>query len=163
LGQGEIDNSQFDQAKIFGVSAAAALYRLTALEKIADNGHYFDELMFMYKEDCDLSYRLYLAGFKAKLAGRALAYHDRSIFGRGETNFKIALNRRNKSQQNKRWSFLNQNIIFLKYWRVQNWREKIAIIWRELKMLLFALLFEQYLLKEVANLWKLRNKIKYYS
>lgn len=148
---------------IIGVSGAAAIYRLSALEKVKRNGQYFDELMFMYKEDCDLAYRLFLAGFKAKCVGNSIIYHDRSGGGRGENDLAVVLNRKNKSRPVKRLSFLNQQIIFIKYWRLQSPANKIAIIWFELKMLIFILLVEPYLLKELINLYKIRHKIIRYE
>lgn len=151
------------EGDIIGVSGAAAIYRLSSLEKVKRGGQYFDELMFMYKEDCDLAYRLFLAGFKAKCVDAAVVYHDRSSGGRGEDNLAVAKNRRNKSRRAKGWSFLNQQIIFLKYWRLQSLTNKMAIIWFEFKMLVFILLVEPYLLKELFNLNKIRYKIIRYD
>lgn len=144
---------------IIGPSGAGAFYRLSALEKIKQGSQYFDELMFMYKEDCDLAYRLFLAGFKSKCAYNSIIYHDRSNGGMGEGNIDIVLNRKNKSRQIKKWSFLNQQIIFLKYWKIQNFSNKLVIIWYEIKILIFVLLFERYLLKEFYQLYKIRQDV----
>ena len=160
--EGESANSSCG-GDIIGVSGAAAIYRLSALEKVKRAGQYFDELMFMYKEDCDLAYRLFLAGFRAKCVDAAIVYHDRSSGGQGEDNLTVVLNRKNKSRRAKGWSFLNQQIIFLKYWRLQNFPNKMAIIWFEFKMLVFILLVEPYLLKELLNLNKIRHKILRYD
>jgi len=149
--------------EIIGVSGASAIYRLSALEKVEQAGQYFDELMFMYKEDCDLAYRLFLEGFKSKCVGDSIIYHDRSSYGIGEDNLAVVLNRKNKSRQVKQLSFLNQQIIFIKYWRLQGFRNKIAIIWFELKMLVFILFFETYLFKELVNLSKISHKIIRYK
>jgi GT2 family glycosyltransferase len=149
--------------EIIGVSGASAIYRLSALEKVKRNGQYFDELMFMYKEDCDLAYRLFLAGFKSKCVCDSIIYHDRSSGGMGESNLAVALNRKNKSRQAKRWSFLNQQIIFIKYWQKQSWLNKMAVIWFEIKMLVFILFFEPYLFKELVNLSKISHKIIRYK
>jgi len=151
------------QDEIIGPSGACAIYRLSALEKVKRGGQYFDELMFMYKEDCDLAYRLFLAGFKSKCVIEAVAYHDRSSGGIGEDNLAVALNRKNKSRLVKKWSFLNQQIIFIKYWRLQSLADKIAIIRFEFKMLIFVLFFEPYLLKELINLNQIRHKIIRYK
>lgn len=169
LGQGEIDSKQYDNAEILGPSGAAAMYRMSALEKarynpphppLAKGGdQYFDELMFMYKEDCDLAYRLHLAGYKSKLVADAVIYHDRTAYGKGEGDLRVALNRKNKSRQVKKWAFLHQQIIFIKYWKLQSFWNKLAIVWHEIKMIVFILLFEQYLLKELLKLVKLKNEI----
>lgn len=155
IGQGENDKNQFNNIDILGPSGACGMYRIDVLKN-----NVFDELMFMYKEDCDLAYRLNLAGYKSKCVSDAVVYHDRTAQAKGESNFKIALNRKNKSKQVKKWSFLNQQIIFLKYWKSQNFKNKIAIIIYELKIIIFIILFEQYLLKEFIKLWRMRKKIK---
>jgi len=163
IGQGRIDKGQFDEVEIMGPTGAAAMYRLSAIEKVRQNSQYFDELMFMYKEDCDLTYRLFLANFKSKCVPEAVVYHDRTIEAKGESNWQVALNRRKKSKQVKKWSFLNQQIIFIKYWHLQNWLNKLAIIWYQLKMIIFILLFEQYLLLQTKDLFTLKKKIKIYK
>ena len=162
-GQGQIDKGQFDNVKIVGPSGAAAMYRISALEKVKEGDNYFDELMFMYKEDCDLAYRLFLANFKSKCVLEAIIYHDRTAEAKGESDLHVALNRRQKSRQVKKWSFLNQQIVFIKYWRWQNWQNKLAIIWHEIKMIIFILLFEQYLLGQFGKLRKMRKQIKIYK
>ena len=158
VGQGEIDNGQFDKINMLGPSGAIAMYRIEALKKIREGEDFFDELMFMYKEDCDLAYRLFLAGYKSKCVSKSLAYHDRSVEAQGESSLKIALNRRRKGRQAKQWSFLNQHIIFVKYWNLQSTREKLFVAWHGIKMLVFVLLFEQYLLKEYYSLFKIFMK-----
>lgn len=151
------------QNKIIGASGSLAIYRISALEKIKRSGQYFDELMFMYKEDCDLAYRLFLQGFKSACVNQAIIYHDRSGAGAGMADLAVALNRKNKSRRIKQWSFLNQQIIFIKYWRLQSLADKIAIIWFEFKMLAFILFFEPYLFKELINLRKISHKIIKYK
>jgi len=163
LGQGEIDRGQFSNIDILGPSGACALYKIDALKKIEKKGGYFDELMFMYKEDCDLAYRLNLVGYKSKCINNAIAYHDRTVNAKGESDIKIAINRKNKSRQQKKWSFLNQYIIYTKYWSIQNWQNKLAILYYGFKMFIFVLLFEQYLLKEYIKLFEIRNEIIKYK
>lgn len=163
LGQGSVDSQQFNNLTILGPSGAAAMYRISALEKVKQDNLYFDELMFMYKEDCDLAYRLHLAGFKAKCVQDATLYHDRSVKGEGESNLEVVLNRKLKSKQVKEWSFLGQQIIFRKFWHLQNPKEKIAIVWYQIKILIFILLFEQYLLGQLKKLWTIRKQIKIYQ
>lgn len=161
-GEGEKDGANCGE-EIIGPSGACAIYRLSALEKVQQNGQYFDELMFMYKEDCDLAYRLYLAGFKSKCVCDSIIYHDRSIGGIGKGDLAVALNRKNKSRQAKQWAFLNQQIIFIKYWRRQDWLNKLAIIWFEIKILGFIFVFEPYLFKQFITLFKIKSKIITYG
>ena len=165
--QGEVDDkSKQDAKEIFGFTGAATLLNLQALEDVAyanDQGkkEYFDELMFMYKEDGDLSYRLRLADWKIVLAPEAVAYHNRKAASIGETDIKIALNRRNKNRQVKKWSFLNQWILLLKLKNLPFPRGvRLATFWYQFKCLLFIIFFEPYLLKELIKVWQLRPEIK---
>jgi GT2 family glycosyltransferase len=80
IGQGEVDDGRFDGwREVFGVSAAAAVYRRSALADVAQTGEVFDERFFMYKEDVDLAWRLRRAGFTSGVDGSALAWHGRSM------------------------------------------------------------------------------------
>ncbi|MCD4694575.1 hypothetical protein K8R62_04435, partial [bacterium] len=161
-GQGREGVEDLEDLKILGPSGAAGVYRISSLEKIKFNNQYFDELMFMYKEDCDLAYRLFLAGYNSLYVGGALIYHDRTVFGRGENDLKVVLNRKNKNKKVKEWSFLNQHIIFLKFWGVQSFSNKIRVAWFSLKIFVFVLIFERYLLKQYFKLFKIKNNIKKY-
>ena len=163
VGQGEEDNGQCDDIKIIGPSGAAAMYRMNALERVKEKNNYFDELMFMYKEDCDLAYRLSLSGYESECVNNAIVYHDRTVKAKGQGNIKIAINRKSKSKQSKKWSFLHQQIIFIKYWNLQNFKNKLAVILYEIKMIVFILLFEQYLLAQFLELCKIKNSIYIYK
>lgn len=164
--QGEINRAMdFRSEEAFGFTGAAVLFNPKALKDVAFNNgeylEYFDELMFMYKEDCDLSYRLRLAGWKIIFAPLAIAYHDRSVAQVGKTDLKIALNRKSKSIQVKKWSFLNQWILLLKIRKLGfSRRVKFASAWYQFKSLIFVLFFEKYLLKELVKLWSIRSEIQ---
>jgi GT2 family glycosyltransferase len=162
LGQGEIDSGQFDGAGILGPSGAAALYRISALQIAKEDKNFFDENLFMYKEDCDLAYRLHLKGFGSKLAKDAIAYHDRTVFGKGDDNIDIVNARKNKSKRQKAWSFLNQQLIYYKYWCVISWQDKLVLIWRQIETLAFIALFEQFLFAQLVELWTIRKNVKIY-
>jgi len=56
---------------IFYPSGAAVLFRAEALNKVG----LFDERFWMYNEDQDLGWRLWLSGYKIVLAPAALVYH----------------------------------------------------------------------------------------
>jgi N-acetylglucosaminyl-diphospho-decaprenol L-rhamnosyltransferase len=160
LGQGMEDDGKAKSTSILGPSGAAGLFRLSALEKVAitpfgQAAQYFDERFFMYKEDCDLAYRLFLAGYNSCLVPEALVYHDRTtaVSGRGARAFWR--DRQSKSRQIKTWSFRNQHLIFLKYWRKQDFVNKIVISVRIFSMFIFLLILEQYLLKEYPQIARL--------
>ena len=162
--QGEIDTATSKSKEIFGFTGAAVLLDSKALRDVAfDNGNhkeYFDELMFMYKEDCDLSLRLRLAGWKIRLAPRAVVYHDRTASRAGDSLWQIIKNRTGKKRLVKEWSFRGQWLIVLKYAHLSfSFRTKFLIWWYELEIFVFTILFEQYLLKQLFGIWRIRKLI----
>lgn len=162
IGQAKEDEGQFDNVEILGPSGACGLFRISALQKIVEAGQYFDELMFMYKEDCDLAYRLHLAGFKSRCVSEAVVYHDRTVTGKGESYWNIMRARWTKNRREIKWSFMNQQIIYWKYWRIINWREKIVVIFYQIRLLIYILLFEQYLLLSLREMREKCNHAKVY-
>jgi GT2 family glycosyltransferase len=154
-----LKNIDFETVEIIGPSGAAAIYRIKSLEAVKANNKYFDEMMFMYKEDCDLAYRLFLAGYKSKCVSDSLIYHDRTVCGAGEGNINIIKARKSKSKSAKKWSFANQQIIYYKYWKLQNWQNKAMIIWSQIKTFSYLLLFEPFLILEYYKFLKIRKKI----
>jgi len=127
---------------------------MSALNKVKEDGKYFDENMFMYKEDADLAYRLFLQGYGAKIVDKSFIYHDRTT--------KKQNNRSLKSKFARKMSFLNQHIIYIKYFRLQNLNNKIKILIRVLLMFFYILLKERFQLKNYLKLTKnLKNIVKY--
>lgn len=158
LGQGEHDRGIYDSAHIIGPSGAVAMFKIESLDKVKENGQYFDENFFMYKEDCDLAYRLYLKNLKTKLIPSALFYHDRSVSG-GSLSQKIK-NRNKRSKKERAWSFFGQHYLFIKHFSKQKLLAKILIFFYVIKMLIYALIFERFLLKEYKKLYKIiKNKL----
>lgn len=156
LGQGEMDNGQYDIHDILGPSGALAMFRVEALKNIIKNKQYFDERFFMYKEDCDLDYRLYLASYKSTLIPDALAYHDRTVSS-SKGFFNSLKQRKLRRKDLRTYSFLSQHLLFFKYWSVENIVSKLIIIVRIKLLFLFALLFEPFLLSQYRKIW---NSIK---
>jgi GT2 family glycosyltransferase len=71
-GMFELDEGQYDQpAEVLFASAGAGLFRRSIF---LDTGG-FDERFFMYHEDVDFGWRLWLLGFRVITAPRAVAYH----------------------------------------------------------------------------------------
>ena len=157
LGQGLDDSYNFDSLEIIGPSGAAGLFRLTALQKIKENYQYFDEHFFMYREDCDLAYRLFLNNLKTKLVSGAIIYHDRTAVASGHGLWRAVLDRGQKSQQVRLWSHLNQHIIYKKYWRKQNFVNKIFILVRVGLIFIFSLILENFILKNYLLIRKYKN------
>jgi hypothetical protein len=140
LGQGDRDSRIFDSAQILGPSGAAAAFRMTALAAVKSDEGYFDSRMFMYKEDCDLAYRLFLAGYPSKFVPSAIAYHDRSASRFG--------GRKAKSLAIRRWSWQNQRLIWKKYWSQQNLVNRLVIGFYFLAQYVWLSLFEREVLKK---------------
>lgn len=64
---------------VFGVSGALALYRRSALQEVAVNDQYFNPMLFAYKEDVELAWRLRWAGWQAFTIPAAVAHHHREM------------------------------------------------------------------------------------
>ena len=74
------DDGEFDQEDlVFGGCGGAVAYRRTLLEQIG----LFDEDLFMYCEDVDLSWRAQLAGWGCVYAPLAMVHHRLSATGGG--------------------------------------------------------------------------------
>jgi GT2 family glycosyltransferase len=81
-GEMQPDAPPYDRSEeVFGVCAAAALYRRKALEEVALDGDVFDETYFSYIEDVDVDWRLRWAGWHAWYEPAAVALHHRSASG----------------------------------------------------------------------------------
>ena len=146
LGQGESDSGCYDNTKVFGPSGAAALFRLSALDAIIENGQYFDERFFMYKEDCDLAYRLNKAGLKTLFVPQAIMYHDRSAASQGSILATLH-NWRQRSRQTRIWSFVNQHLIFAKHLTNEGLYSHFIVYARIVFYFIFSLILAPFLLK----------------
>lgn len=78
--------------EVFGVCAAAALYR----RELFDDVGLFDDDYFAYYEDVDLAWRARLRGWRAMLVPQAVVYHVHSATGGRGSAFKARLLARNK-------------------------------------------------------------------
>lgn len=66
---------------VFGVTAAAAVYRRSALEEVAVAGAVLPDEFFMYLDDVDLAWRLRLHGYRSLVDHAAVAWHRRGLAG----------------------------------------------------------------------------------
>ena len=109
-GYGTPDRGQFDRdERVFGACGAAALYRRTMLDSIADPGRvYFDDGFFAFGEDLDVAWRAARRGWHAVYRPAAVGYHarggsaesgpgqkkGRALLGRGdEVRYHVLKNR----------------------------------------------------------------------
>ena len=81
-GEGAPDGGQWERSEeVFGVTAAAPLYRMAMLAEVAEGAAQpFDERFFAYIEDVDLDWRMRWLGWKAWYEP-AVAWHHRSATG----------------------------------------------------------------------------------
>lgn len=77
LASGEPASEWTSPHEIFGVSGAAAVYRRAMIDEISDDGQFFDEDFFAYKEDVDVAWRARHLGWKAVYVPAARAVHRR--------------------------------------------------------------------------------------
>lgn len=65
--------------EVFGVSGAAAMYRMSFLHAVAIDGEIFDEDFFAFREDADLAWRGRVMGFRALYSPPAIGHHVRRV------------------------------------------------------------------------------------
>jgi GT2 family glycosyltransferase len=81
---------------VFGVCAAAALYRRAMLEDVRYESSYFDPAFFAYFEDADLAWRAQHRGWKAYLVSGAEGVHVRGASGAEGTRAAKIRSQRNR-------------------------------------------------------------------
>lgn len=148
-GQGETDGNQYDAAReCFGASGAAAMFRRSALEEISyGDDEYFDETIFMYKEDCDIAERLIAIGKPCLYVPGAILWHNRTA----STN----LPRKKRSERERMGSAAHHGWIIAKHWRWFPWGIRARILLREFLRRAFLLFFEPSLF---FRAWKMTRK-----
>ena len=66
--------------EVFGVSGAAAMFRMSFVRDVAlADGQFLDEDFFSYREDADMAWRGRLFGWRAMYVPDALAWHVRTV------------------------------------------------------------------------------------
>lgn len=147
-GHGEKDKGQYDSdGEVFGVDGAAPLYRREMLERIKIDGQYFDQNFFAHKEDVDLAWRAQIAGWKCWYNPQATAIHPR--------HFRPG-HRATISAATRLHAVKNRYLLLLRNESSQGWRrDGIQILWYDLQIALYLLLFEQSSLAAFALVQKL--------
>jgi GT2 family glycosyltransferase len=67
--------------EVFGVTAAAAMYRMSALRQAAVGREVLPSQYFMYMDDVDLAWRLRRLGYRSAIVLDAVAFHGRTVAG----------------------------------------------------------------------------------
>jgi hypothetical protein len=89
----------------------------------------------------------------------AVVYHDRTASGNGVGDAAAIIARKHKSRDVRRWSLLNQQLIFKKYWHLQDFISKLNIVCYLIKSFVFSLFFEQFLLKDFLTIFRKEGKV----
>lgn len=164
-GQLEIDHGQYDrETDVFGVSATAAVYRKSALDRIKHSqSEYFDEDFFTYWEDLDLSWRLRLAGFACRYVPAAVVYHSRSA-GQSKHGFRkpleFAIHTKSIPTRVLRWDWRNHLFAIIKNdfgWGF--WRDFPFIATREILLFVYLAIWEPRALGAVPEFLRLLPRI----
>jgi len=71
------DGSLEKDERVFGVCAAAALYRMDMLRDVSPDGEIFPSSFFTYYEDADLAWRAWRRGWEAWYIPQAVCLHKR--------------------------------------------------------------------------------------
>ncbi len=79
-------------SEVFGFSGGAVLLRRSALESVGQ----FDESLFMYYEDTELSWRMRRAGWRVIFAGDAVVHHRHAGSSSVHSELFIRFNTRNR-------------------------------------------------------------------
>ena len=138
-GQGETDtaftpNDHDAPGVVFGGSGAATVYRKSSIQEVAMGNQYFDERMFMYKEDIDLAYRLVSKGHFCLYVPDAIAWHDRTAGS--------LTGRRKRSLKEKSLSAAHETIILRKHRKQWSMQTKLLTSIRQFFKWSYLLLFE---------------------
>ncbi len=78
-GDGEDDRGLRANNEVFGVSAAAAVYRMSFIRDVAVDGEFLDQDFFTYREDADVAWRGRVLGWRALYVPEAVAHHVRRV------------------------------------------------------------------------------------
>ena len=68
-----------EPTEVFGVSGAAAMYRMSFIRDVSVDGQFLDEDFFTYREDADVAWRGRLLGWRALYVPNAVGQHVRTV------------------------------------------------------------------------------------
>jgi GT2 family glycosyltransferase len=153
IGQGQVFNENiFKEGEIFGFTGAGAGLDLKKISQVAYKKEsnyleFFDELMFMYKEDVELSYRLQLAEMRVLFSPEIKMYHHRALSSL-KGKIKDIFFKANPSLGRSR-SFLNQLIIFYKIKKLPfSLRVRVSTNFRYFLLIIYGYFFQK---KQLRN------------
>jgi len=122
---------------IFGPDGAAPVYLRKMLDDVAINGEVFDEDFYINKEDIDLCWRAQLLGWRSIAIPTAVAYHIRSFRPGIKNRTRVNITIRKCAVRNRYLMIIKNDQVRL---LLQDAR---YIIWYEIKLFLFLLIWER--------------------
>ncbi|HYK02449.1 MAG TPA: glycosyltransferase [Thermoanaerobaculia bacterium] len=137
--------------EVFGVSGAAAMFRMSFLHDTAIDGEVLDEDFFAYREDADLAWRGRLFGWRSFCDPEAVAYHVRRVTPEARRELPADVNMH---------SVKNRFLLRLKnqgaYLALRNLPFELA---RDLVVLVATLTIERTSLPAFSWLWRNRKRV----
>jgi GT2 family glycosyltransferase len=149
--QGRPDRQAEVVTEVFGVSGAAALYRMSFIRDVTIGGEFLDEDFFTFREDADVAWRGRLLGWRALYVPDAVAHHVRTV---------TPAKRASLSQATNMHGVKNRFLLRLKnqglYLALRNAPFELG---RDLVAIIATLTIERSSLPALSWLWKNRQRI----
>jgi len=130
----QLPDQELEVREITYSSGAASLYRILALKQVG----LFNPDFFMYHEDTDLGWRLWLFGFKIILAPKSVVYHKYEFSRSIQKYYFMERNRYLVLLQNYKWQTLlligpacalMDVVMFFYSFFAGWWRENLKVCW----------------------------------
>jgi GT2 family glycosyltransferase len=136
---------------VFGISGAAAMYRMSFIRDVTVGGEFLDEDFFAFREDADVAWRGRLFGWRAIYVPQAVAHHVRTVTPEKRRALSALINMH---------SVKNRFLLRLKneglYLALRNAPFELT---RDLVVIIAALTIERSSLPALTWLWKNRRRI----
>lgn len=119
-GQGRASERYSQEEDVFGCTGAAALHRRAMLLDVAEEGRSFDERLFAYYDDLDLSWRAQLRGWRCRYVPSLVVFHSRA----GRNTLRNEGGRRGRALE-QRLGVRNRLLVLLK---CERFRDALAAL-----------------------------------
>jgi len=165
IGHGEVDHGQYAQEReIFAVEGAVPVFRKQALEDCrlkSQSSRIIDPDFFWYGDDLDTAWRMRLFGWKQVYDPSIIAWHDRKTtkaLASGWRNF-IKM-RKTVPMFKRRLDWRNTTFTIIKNDLTSNFlRDLPYILWRQLRLWAYFLIFEPVMIAEIFKVAKILPKM----
>ena len=137
--------------EVFGVSGAAAVYRMSFIRDVTIGGEFLDEDFFAFREDADVAWRGQLLGWRAIYVPDAVGHHVRTVTPEKRGTLSAVINMH--GVKNRFLLRLKNEGIYLAL------RNAPFELGRDLVVIIAALTVERTSLPALSWLWKNRRRI----